>query len=84
METKIGKPAKDLTWQSEFPVTLKCDCGGKAELAFAAKEEVGQPEEYVAGLYKNGNDGFWPHDAIAMALYFCRNCFKPIIRWNQS
>lgn len=83
MKIRKGKEGKHLTWQDEFPETAKCSCGGTARMAFTAREE--DEEFYICNLYENdGKGGYWPHDAIAVAVYFCRECFKPITFWNQA
>lgn len=85
MKVEIGTKGVGNTWQQPFPEQAKCRCGGDARLAFVASEnEPG--EEHVCNLHKNepNGEGFWPHDAIAMAVYFCGKCFEPVVLWNQA
>ncbi len=80
MKVTIGNDGTVNTWQDDFQTTIHCECGSEAHLAFVAIEEEGG----VCDLYKNGQGGFWPHDAIAVAIYFCRKCAKPIAKYNQA
>lgn len=83
MDIEVGKHAIELTWQEDFPDTTFCACGGDARLAFSVMEDV--EENYISELHKNtGKGGFWPDDAIAVAIYFCRDCFKSVVLWNQA
>ena len=84
---KIGK----ISFQDEFPATTKCcRCGKEARLAFVAHEMDEKPiadgGKYVVQLYENepAGTGFWPHDAICVAVYFCRTCFEATALWNQA
>ncbi len=82
MKVTIGKDGAANTYQDDFRTAIHCECGSEAHLAFVAIEEI--EDVYVSSLHKNGQDGFWPHDAIAVAIYFCRKCGKPIARYNQA
>ena len=82
MKIEIGKKGIDLTWQKDFPETTECECEGQARLAFVAKES---DTPLVCSLHDNeGRGGWWPHDAIAVAIYFCQECFKASVIWNQA
>lgn len=86
MDIRIGKRAKAFTQQEEFTENVQCDCGGNARIGFAVRER-GDEEFLVCDWYKNlfGDGGsFWPHDAIAVAVYFCEKCAKACVRWNQA
>ena len=83
METKIGREATILTFQSDFPVTINCTCGGEARIALAFRED--STDQSICSLHKNkGVGNFWPHDRIAVAVYFCRKCFKCLAKWSQA
>lgn len=84
MEIQKGTKGLDMTFQMPFPAETQCSCGKVARIAFVAAEEA-KEDEYICKLHDNkGKGGFWPHDAIAVALYFCRDCFKAVILWNQA
>jgi hypothetical protein len=35
-------------------------------------------------LYENKGEGsYWVHDAIALIVYLCKECFEPNVRLNQ-
>ncbi len=81
MKIERGKEGIKLSFQDNFPEEATCgDCQSMARLALVLQEN-GNP---ICNLYKNGEDGFWPHDYIAVAIYFCRNCRKAITLWNQG
>lgn len=83
MEIKLGTSGLENSWQKDFPSEVKCGCGGIARIAFTAIEKNGKA--YVCHLHENeGKGGFWPHDAIAVAVYFCKECFEATILWNQA
>ena len=82
MKVTIGNEGAVNTYQDDFRTTIHCECGSEAQMAFVAIEET--EDVYVSGLHKNGQDDFWPHDAIAVAVYFCRKCAKPLVRYNQA
>lgn len=83
MKSEIGKKAVTLSWQNDFPETTRCKCGGLARIAFAVMEK--NEDKYVCNLHKNeGKGGWWPHDGIAVAVYFCKKCFEPVTLWNQA
>jgi len=61
--------------QLPFEKTVKCSCGADSHIAFVGYETGGyEPDTYVCNLKDNklGEGGaFWPHDVIAVAVYFC-------------
>lgn len=84
MITVIGEKGLTFSHQQDFPKTATCICGGEGRIAFVAKELSGE-EKYVCDLLKNEvPGGLWPHDAIAVAVYFCKKCLKPIAIFNQG
>jgi len=83
MKIELGTKGLENSWQKDFPEKAKCGCGGTGRLAFVAIEQ--KESDCICHLYKNGENGeFWPHDAIAMAVYFCGNCREAITLWNQA
>jgi hypothetical protein len=84
MEVVIGEKGLGNSWQNEFSPTATCECGGKARIAFVAMENS-REGDFVADLHENeGKGGFWPHDAIAVAVYFCKECLNPVAVFNQA
>lgn len=91
MDATIGPEGLDKTWQKEFPSTVNCAyCGAKARHAFTVHEGITEKiDDTVSGLHPNTmseSDGaFWPHDVIAVAVYFCTTGFcEPTARYNQG
>lgn len=83
MIVKKGKQGLNLSHQNAFLATTICDCGGEGRIALVCYE--GENEEfYLCGLYKNQPHAMWPHDAIAIAIYFCKECMKPITLCNEA
>ena len=79
---------RKISWQSKFPKTTKCKCGGEARLGFVAHEfDTKQNSgKFVCDLYENEYDQkrAWLHDAIAVAVYFCKKCLEPTALYNQA
>ena len=90
MKTTIGEQARSKSWQVEFPATVKCSkkgCKGEARIAFVAYEGMSDDDkkEFVCHLHLNeGEGGYWPHDAIAVAVYLCRKCLGATALFNQA
>ena len=87
MIVELGTKGLENSWQAPFESEVKCKCGGTARIAVVIQEhgEGDAGDEYVSGLHQNKPDGgWWPHDAIAVALYFCKECFEPVVVWNQA
>ena len=84
MKTFLGETGLKATWQKPHKKVVKCHkCGGKARIMFVAFEE--NEEDYVCQLHKNEAEvGYWPHDAIACAVYLCKDCFEPVAIINQA
>ncbi|RLF67437.1 MAG: hypothetical protein DRN26_02415 [Thermoplasmata archaeon] len=86
MKVTIGEEGCQHTWQKYFPEETSCvHCDGKAHIGFVAHEGAGEPS-YVCNLHKNdpNGEGYWLHDACAVAVYFCRKCLKPTALYNQA
>ena len=87
----LGKNGLGKTFQTKFGETTRCpSCGGTARIAFVLREAPSRfveadRQNYVFSLHKNeGKGGYWPHDCIAVAVYFCKECFEAVTRWNQA
>lgn len=84
METQIGTKGLSNSWQNDFPEETECECGKIARIAFVT-QEAHEEKGYVCDLHENKpKEAFWPHDAIAVAVYFCKKCFKAVALWNQA
>lgn len=83
MKVEIGTKGLSNSWQADFDEEAKCKCGRMARIAFVAQEQHGE-KKYISDLHKNKKGSFWPHDAIAIAVYFCKNCFEVVVVWNQA
>ena len=82
MKMRKGEEGCKYTFQQEFPKEHPCVCGGTARIAFTVKEK---DEEFpICNLRENKAGEFWPHDAIAVAVYFCKECAKAVTLWNQA
>lgn len=83
----LGKKGLEHSWQKPFEEEIECDhCGAPARIAFVFQEHQGE-DEYVCDLHINklGDGGdFWPHDAVAVANYFCTKCGEVSARYNQG
>jgi hypothetical protein len=91
MENKIaakvylGEEGLKRTWQEPFTKTEKCvHCKGEARIAFVMCESG--EGKCVWELHENDPDhkGYWVHDACAVAVYFCKDCFKVTAIKNQG
>jgi hypothetical protein len=39
----------------------------------------------ICRMHQNeGKGGYWPHDCVAVAVYFCRECFETTALFNQG
>lgn len=88
MDLGYGTEGVGLTKQAPFPPTTPCvRCGQEARLALVVKEDAGE-ERYVTDLHPNDpqGEGFWLHDAVSIAIYFCRDidCHTATALWNQA
>lgn len=87
MKVELGQKALSNSWQEEFQETSKCKCGGEARIAFVAHEMGSEDKtEFVYSMHKNdpNDEGLWPHDAIAIAVYLCKECLEPTAIFNQA
>ena len=83
MIIRKGEKCVSYSWQQDFPKTATCICGGEARIAFVAQEQTGE-EFYIADLHVNLINNKWPHDAVAVAVYFCGKCLKSVAIMNQA
>lgn len=88
----IGKKGLSETWQKDFPETTKCKhCKGEARIGFVVfenfeKGKTPKEQDFVCRLHPNKpeTEGYWLHDCCAVAVYFCKKCFKITALWNQA
>jgi len=86
MEIYKGETGLEETWQEPFPSVVKCPhCGGKARIIFVAIEKEEPKGQYICDLRENGGKGdYWFHDACAVAVYLCKDCFEITGLENQA
>lgn len=90
MNVIIGKKGVGNSWQEPFKKNVKCHkCGHNCRLMFVASEFERKPKDgFVCNLHENTGNGetgkYWPHDAIACAVYLCEKCFEPNAIINQA
>jgi len=87
-EVTLGEEGLNATWQDDFPETTKCvHCDGESRIGFVAFESP-HPNEgtSLADLHKNDPHGYgyWPHECVAVAVYFCKKCLNPTALYNQA
>lgn len=76
----------ELSHQDSFPENAECcKCGKEARFVFIAYEGTHE-DRYISSIHENGNPSFWPHDAIAVAVYLCTDikCANATALWNQG
>ena len=85
MKVYLGEKGLDKSWQEPFPEVTVCHkCGGEARIMFVGFES-NKAKDFVCNLRENGDErDYWVHDAIACAVYLCRDCFEPIALLNQA
>ncbi len=75
-----GKKGLAKSYQANFPPETKCcRCGGKSTFAFTVMENS---EPYTCD--QEHPEGLWPHDAVAVAIYFCSECLETTALYNQA
>lgn len=86
MEIYKGETGLDKSWQEPFKPTEKClKCGGEARIMFVGMEYNEGKGKFITDLRNNGGEGdYWPHDAIACAVYLCKDCFEAVAIINQA
>lgn len=83
MITVKGKDGLGNSWQETFPPTATCICGGEARVAFVT-HEIGDEDSFIHDLHENKPDEMWVHDVVAVAVYLCKKCLKPVAIMNQA
>ena len=85
IEVIRGEEGLEYSHQEEFPETPKCSCGGDGRIAFVVYEPMvgGFNISYVRDDHDNEPGSMWVHDAVAVAIYFCKKCSEPIALYNQ-
>ena len=94
MEIIKGEKGVSFSHQHDFPLTVTCSrpvaerlsssiCGGEARIAFVAYEGT-KEESYVCDMHENKEGERWVHDAMAVAIYLCKKCLKPVAICNQG
>ena len=84
---KLGKEGRDLSFLDMFPKKIECNfCGGKARLAFAAREQdlATVEDTCVYELHDIKPAKFWPRDRIAAAVYICQKCRRANALWDEA
>ena len=86
MKIYKGNTGLSETWQEPFQENIPCKkCGANARIMFVAIEsERSQDGGFVCELYENKDGKYWPHDAIAVAVYLCEKCFEANAEINQA
>ncbi len=88
MEIYLGEKGLDKSHQAKFLKTIECHkCKGEARIMFVGFESGGKMPvyEYVNILHENKGEGrYWFHDACAVAVYLCKECFEPNTVVNQA
>ena len=87
MDIYLGEKGLDATFQESFPRMTKCQkCKGNARIMFVVQER--DEKRYICNLHPNAGTKkggkYWPHDAIACAVYLCEKCFEPVAIINQA
>ena len=88
MEIYLGKTGLDKTFQEDFPETVKCHkCGGEARIMLVGTERY--PEDkgnFICDLHETTGKkgGLWFHDAVAVAVYACKECLEVTAEVNQA
>ena len=85
MRVVPGPEGLEHTWQAEFPRrTACCRCPGEARHAFTAIEEGGSKGPHIHDMHPNVEHDRWPHDVVAVAVYFCTECLETTALYNQG
>jgi len=85
MDIYLGEAGVNYSWQVPFPKTIECHkCKAIARIMFVAFESASE-EKCICKLHKNEGKGkYWLHDACAVAVYLCKNCFEVNALINQA
>lgn len=85
----VGEEGLIKSHQGSFPkITDCCHCNGVSRMGFVAHEGIDQNDPnalHLCNLHSNeGEGGYWPHDCVAVAVYFCKKCLEPTALYNQA
>ncbi len=92
----LSGEAKSLSWQDEWEDSVECcHCHSRnTELMLTAIEDLdkGKSVEAQRGSWLSERHesewayhrNFWFHDAVAVAVYICRDCAEATAFWNQA
>ena len=85
LKVYLGRGKHTITEQVDWPETIKCPkCKDEADLLMV----VHDPRGVVSDMspYRDPKTGspIWPHDSMAIALYWCGKCGEIEARWNQA
>ncbi len=47
-------------------------------------DEIGDEDSFIHDLHENKPDEMWVHDVVAVAVYLCKKCLKPVAIMNQA
>lgn len=86
MKIYKGKTGLGQTFQDNFKETMKCyKCGGNCRIMFVACENEREGKgKFIADFHDGEDDKMWVHDACAVAVYLCEECFEPNAEINQA
>ena len=90
MKFYLGEEGLNQTWQEPFPASVKCHkCKSNARIMFVGLEDKDTEKgKFVCDLTRERESkkdkNLWPHDAIAIAVYLCEECFEPNALINQA
>ena len=89
-EITLGEAGTEKSWQAAFPAHTKCQhCGSDRCFLIVNYYEGHGSKEFLCKMHHNDasdphGEGYWPHDAVAIAVYFCRDCAECSTLWNQA
>jgi len=82
MHLIYGEKGCEYSQQDKFPEDVKCEnCDCVARIAFVYHEA---DEKFAICNMRRKDDKLWLHDWCSVAVYFCANCLKAHVLWNQA
>ena len=94
LEYGYGVEGLDYSYQGGFHSTTPCvKCGKEARVALVLREffdrsKPSKDQYFVERIYPNDpkGAGFWVHDCVAFAIYFCTDikCTTATTLWDQA
>lgn len=77
----VNRALKSNTYQQPFPQATPCAyCKVEARPLMVVDDDEG----LIQGQGLFITSGIWPHDCMAIALYFCPKCGEITAIWNQA